>query len=97
MLRNENFGNCTFTYILVCKIDQFDCGNGNCILSSRTCDGVDNCGNGLDERNCVSSEVCRLNQFRCRNGQCLDNSFKCDGIIHCQKGEDEINCGKFKN
>ena len=31
---------------------DFKCGNGYCLENSMRCNGVDDCGNGDDERNC---------------------------------------------
>ena len=32
-----------------CESDEFQCGNGICVLSSMVCDGDDNCGDESDE------------------------------------------------
>lgn len=36
--------------------DEFPCDNGNCVLTEMRCDSVDNCGDGSDEKQCLSLE-----------------------------------------
>lgn len=50
----KKISKCTFLFRSACKANQFDCGDdyGGCIDSSLKCDGLSDCDNGLDERNC---------------------------------------------
>ncbi|XP_056380093.1 transmembrane protease serine 6 isoform X2 [Hyla sarda] len=51
------------------------------------CDGVVDCPNGLDERNCVCPA-----QYQCPEGQCIPAAQICDGNKDCVNGTDEENC-----
>ncbi|XP_053353920.1 transmembrane protease serine 6 [Clarias gariepinus] len=66
--------------------DQFLCSvNGLCVSA---CDGISDCPNGLDERNCVCPA-----QFRCHgDSQCVDYYKVCDQHEDCTDGSDEKNC-----
>ena len=37
-----------------CIASQFECDNGKCFSKNVICDGVDNCGDKSDERNCTT-------------------------------------------
>lgn len=65
---------------------EFLCSvNGLCVP---TCDGVKDCPNGLDERNCV----CRAT-FQCQeDSTCISLSRVCDGQPDCLNGSDEEHC-----
>ncbi|XP_026989276.1 transmembrane protease serine 6 [Tachysurus fulvidraco] len=65
---------------------QFLCSvNGLCVSA---CDGISDCPNGLDERNCVC-----IAQYRClRDSQCVDYYKLCDQHQDCTDGSDEVNC-----
>lgn len=63
------------------------------------CDGVNDCTNGADERNCRSAMTtehpagaCKAGEFRCSSGRCLRPQWVCDGDQDCSDGEDERNC-----
>lgn len=51
------------------------------------CDGVMDCPNGLDERNCVCPA-----QYQCPGGQCIPAKQICDGNKDCVNGTDEDKC-----
>uniref|UniRef100_A0A8C5UUX6 Transmembrane protease serine 6 n=1 Tax=Microcebus murinus TaxID=30608 RepID=A0A8C5UUX6_MICMU len=65
---------------------EFLCSvNGLCVPA---CDGVKDCPNGLDERNCV----CRAT-FQCQeDSTCISLSRVCDGRPDCLNGSDEEQC-----
>ncbi|XP_048871308.1 transmembrane protease serine 6 isoform X1 [Brienomyrus brachyistius] len=59
--------------------------NGLCVPA---CDGIRDCPNGLDERNCVCTA-----QYRCpEDSQCLDYFKLCDDHVDCHDGMDEEDC-----
>lgn len=66
--------------------DQFLCSiNGMCVPA---CDGIKDCPNGLDERNCVC-----VAQYRCpEDSQCVDYYKVCDHHPDCPEATDEMNC-----
>ncbi|XP_064179798.1 transmembrane protease serine 6 isoform X1 [Anguilla rostrata] len=65
---------------------QFLCTvNGLCVPA---CDGIKDCPNGLDERNCVC-----VAQYQCpEDSQCVDYFKVCDHHADCEQGMDEENC-----
>lgn len=67
---------------------QFLCTvNGMCVPA---CDGIKDCPNGLDERNCVC-----VAQFQCpEDSQCVDYYKVCDHHPDCLEASDEMNCTK---
>ncbi|KAM8898541.1 complement factor I isoform 2-T2 [Spinachia spinachia] len=64
----------------------FTCANAKCVSVNRTCDGVDDCGDGSDEMCC---KKCRSGGFRCKTGVCVHREALGDGQIDCLDGEDE--------
>lgn len=61
--------------------------NGLCVPA---CDGVKDCPNELDERNCVCSAA-----FQCQeDSTCLDLYKICDKRIDCSNGSDEDHCNE---
>ncbi|XP_039859869.1 transmembrane protease serine 6 [Simochromis diagramma] len=65
---------------------QFLCTvNGLCVP---ICDGIKDCPNGLDERNCVC-----VAQYKCpEDSQCVDYYKVCDQHPDCPEATDEMNC-----
>nr|XP_032526331.1 basement membrane-specific heparan sulfate proteoglycan core protein [Danaus plexippus plexippus] len=72
-----------------CGVDDFVCGDGRCIESSRRCDRVADCSQGEDEQGCG----CSPDEFRCEiDLTCIEGRKRCDGIPHCRDGSDEQDC-----
>ncbi|XP_019400406.1 PREDICTED: transmembrane protease serine 6 [Crocodylus porosus] len=65
---------------------EFLCSvNGLCVPA---CDGIKDCPNGLDERNCVCSA-----KFQCQeDSTCIQFTRVCDGHLDCVNGSDEEQC-----
>ncbi|XP_066450666.1 transmembrane protease serine 6 isoform X1 [Eleutherodactylus coqui] len=77
------------SYSLYNKTDPCP-GEFLCILDGMCvplCDGVEDCSNGLDERNCVCPA-----QYQCPEGQCIAVKQICDGNKDCVNGTDEEQC-----
>ena len=86
----------------------FSCENGNFILLTYLCDGVDDCLSRDDERNCfhkcsnhsdctkgcISPNcICQQLYHQCTLGGCVQQTFVCDGIVHCPSDDsDELTC-----
>uniref|UniRef100_UPI001A984FC2 transmembrane protease serine 6-like n=1 Tax=Gasterosteus aculeatus aculeatus TaxID=481459 RepID=UPI001A984FC2 len=65
---------------------QFLCSvNGLCVPA---CDGIKDCPNGLDERNCVCAAQCQCPE----DSQCVDYYKVCDQLPDCPEATDEMNC-----
>ncbi|XP_044536144.1 complement factor I [Gracilinanus agilis] len=69
--------------------NSFQCVNGKYILQSKTCDGINDCGDQSDELCCKG---CRSTGFFCKSGVCIPKKYRCNGELDCITGEDEINC-----
>ncbi|KAK7494115.1 hypothetical protein BaRGS_00014588, partial [Batillaria attramentaria] len=72
-------------------VDEFTCeSDGRCIPVARVCNGVAECVDGSDERDCA----CRQDEFTCRStGQCIRRDRVCDRRRDCDDGSDESDCG----
>ncbi|XP_075038215.1 low-density lipoprotein receptor-related protein 8 isoform X3 [Mixophyes fleayi] len=77
-----------------CPRGEFQCSNKLCVGASFVCDGVDNCGDASDERNCALI-TCKPGQFRCGKGDCIPETWVCDGHADCadKSDESEDRCG----
>ncbi|XP_004700767.1 transmembrane protease serine 6 [Echinops telfairi] len=68
---------------------EFLCSvNGLCVAA---CDGIRDCPNGLDERNC--GVPCGTFTFQCEDRSCVKKpNPECDGQPDCRDGSDEKDC-----
>ena len=87
-----------------CTIDSNSEATGNqsnCISTTKFCDDVEDCFNGIDEHNCYLSEDfanTSSKQIRCRNFQrgnrwAPEFAFPCDNSAECFNMEDECDSG----
>ncbi|KAM4794631.1 prolow-density lipoprotein receptor-related protein 1 [Rhinophrynus dorsalis] len=75
--------------------DEFECGNGDCINYSMTCDGVAHCKDKADEKHAYcSTRHCRKGFRHCMNGRCISGASWCNGLDDCGDNSDEISCNK---
>uniref|UniRef100_A0A663N6G7 Prolow-density lipoprotein receptor-related protein 1 n=1 Tax=Athene cunicularia TaxID=194338 RepID=A0A663N6G7_ATHCN len=75
--------------------DEFECGNGDCIDFSRTCDGVVHCKDKSDEKQSYcSSRKCKKGFLHCMNGRCIASRYWCNGVDDCGDNSDEVPCNK---
>uniref|UniRef100_A0A8C4S481 Low-density lipoprotein receptor-related protein 2-like n=1 Tax=Erpetoichthys calabaricus TaxID=27687 RepID=A0A8C4S481_ERPCA len=65
-------------------------GEGICIARQKLCDGVEDCSDASDEKNCL--QQCNAGYFRCPEGKCIKTQLVCDGIPQCFGGSDEQDC-----
>ena len=77
----------------------FTCGDGSCLLNTYICDGLIDCSDGSDERDCTF--VCKGDvrdayecefSYGCNSGQHSTLSQRCDSIAHCDDASDEEHC-----
>ncbi|XP_028932482.1 complement factor I isoform X1 [Ornithorhynchus anatinus] len=69
--------------------DSFECVNGKFVSRSKTCDGINDCGDQSDELCC---RACRPGGFHCTSDVCIPEDHRCDGEMDCILGDDENNC-----
>uniref|UniRef100_A0A0B8RY40 Complement factor I n=1 Tax=Philothamnus irregularis TaxID=1899461 RepID=A0A0B8RY40_9SAUR len=74
-----------------CNAKEFRCVNGKCVLLTRTCDGMNDCGDLSDELCC---KACKRKHFHCNSDVCIPSSYVCNNELDCLTGEDELNCNK---
>ncbi|XP_058867450.1 low-density lipoprotein receptor-related protein 1 isoform X2 [Acipenser ruthenus] len=75
--------------------DEFECGNGDCILYNQTCDGVAHCKDKSDEKQSYcSNRKCKKGFRRCINGRCVTYNNWCNGVDNCGDNSDELPCNK---
>ncbi|CAH1270189.1 LRP12 [Branchiostoma lanceolatum] len=92
-----------------CQQDEFHCDNGKCVLSSWSCNGMDECGDNSDEKGCTDIHPptppphvspCGADQYMCvalHTGRdaCFWDFTRCDGKQDCEDGQDEHDCGSI--
>ncbi|TKS77601.1 Prolow-density lipoprotein receptor-related protein 1 [Collichthys lucidus] len=75
------------------SVDDFECGNGDCINYSLTCDGMAHCKDKSDEKQSYcANRLCKKGYRRCINGRCIGHQFWCDGTDDCGDHSDELPC-----
>ncbi|KAF4090908.1 hypothetical protein AMELA_G00030890 [Ameiurus melas] len=84
-----------------CESDEYLCGNGKCVPRSWRCNGLDECGDNTDERNCIGpptparASLCAPGTLECSLAQstrCLPSALRCNGVHDCPDGSDEAQC-----
>ncbi|XP_029681819.1 low-density lipoprotein receptor-related protein 1-like isoform X3 [Takifugu rubripes] len=74
-------------------IDEFECGNGDCINYTLSCDGMAHCKDKSDEKQSYcANRVCKKGYKRCVNGRCVGHGSWCDGRDDCGDNSDELFC-----
>ncbi|XP_053576497.1 low-density lipoprotein receptor class A domain-containing protein 3 [Bombina bombina] len=73
---------------------NFMCSNGHCIPGAWQCDGMPNCFDASDEKECPKvKSKCGPTFFPCASGiHCIIGRFQCNGFEDCPDGSDEENC-----
>ncbi|XP_007497392.2 low-density lipoprotein receptor class A domain-containing protein 3 isoform X1 [Monodelphis domestica] len=73
---------------------NFMCSNGRCIPGAWQCDGLPDCFDKSDEKECPKAKSkCGLTFFPCASGiHCIIGRFRCNGFEDCPDGSDEENC-----
>nr|XP_061821067.1 suppressor of tumorigenicity 14 protein-like [Nerophis lumbriciformis] len=72
------------------------CPNKACLTKSSVCDGVVDCKDRSDEKNCTRAYLkgCSSSSYKCANQKCVSKvNPECDGVKDCLDGSDEVRCG----
>ncbi|KAF7240343.1 Low-density lipoprotein receptor-related protein 1 [Varanus komodoensis] len=73
--------------------NEFECGNGDCIDFSQTCDSVAHCKDKSDEKSSYcNSRKCKKGYLHCTNKRCVPIADWCNGIDNCGDNSDEVPC-----
>ena len=74
-----------------------------CIDLAKKCDGIKNCNDGSDEKNCQMT-CNEMTEFQCIHEnntilplECIPKVKRCNGVNDCAKGEDENDCATSCN
>lgn len=77
---------------------EFRCNSGECITTSRVCDGRKDCSDSSDESECGQKKPlrCSYEEFKCHNAEkCIPREQKCDMHNDCTDKSDEADCEHF--
>ncbi|KAF3856478.1 hypothetical protein F7725_017201 [Dissostichus mawsoni] len=75
------------------NLDEFECGNGDCINYTLTCDGMAHCKDKSDEKQSYcANRVCKKGYRHCVNSRCVGHSSWCNGQDDCGDNSDEVFC-----
>ncbi|ETE71786.1 Low-density lipoprotein receptor-related protein 1, partial [Ophiophagus hannah] len=75
--------------------NEFECGNGDCIDFSETCDRVAHCKDRSDEKpSYCNSRKCKKGYLHCANKRCIPIKDWCNGVDDCGDNSDEVPCNK---
>ncbi|XP_054157104.1 very low-density lipoprotein receptor-like isoform X1 [Oppia nitens] len=76
-----------------CAVNHTHCNDtyGTCIPNKWLCDGMEDCSNGNDEKNCTKDRA-QCSGFLCNTFECIPSRWRCDGIPDCEDASDETNC-----
>ena len=74
-----------------CGQDEFSCISGSvqCVPLGWKCDGIDECEDGSDEKDCTK---CLDSEFTCSDGSCISLKLRCNDHSDCSNGSDEEWC-----
>uniref|UniRef100_A0A670IUS4 LDL receptor related protein 1 n=1 Tax=Podarcis muralis TaxID=64176 RepID=A0A670IUS4_PODMU len=76
-------------------LNEFECGNGDCIDFSHTCDGVAHCKDKSDEKQSYcNNRKCKKGYLHCTNKRCVHSRDWCNGRDDCGDNSDEVPCNK---
>ncbi|XP_052032899.1 low-density lipoprotein receptor-related protein 8 isoform X12 [Apodemus sylvaticus] len=73
-----------------CRENEFQCGDGTCVLTIKRCDQDRDCPDGSDEAGCLQESTCEgPRRFQCKSGECVDGGKVCDDQRDCRDWSDE--------
>ncbi|XP_060807225.1 prolow-density lipoprotein receptor-related protein 1 [Amyelois transitella] len=81
-----------------CRPGEFQCDNQRCVHPSYICDGVSQCGDYSDEKDC-DTFTCLSTQWKCPGNasasvtaRCVPQQARCNGTAECADAADERDC-----
>ncbi|XP_047417530.1 low-density lipoprotein receptor-related protein 8 isoform X11 [Sciurus carolinensis] len=87
---------CATSVVGTCHGDEFQCGDGTCVLVIKRCNQEQDCPDGSDEAGCLQESTCEgPHRFQCKSGECVDSRKVCDAQRDCRDWSDELlkECG----